>query len=160
MIVNYLVNYEEDYDMKKNYVKPMILANDELAEGIYLASGDGDCWTISVSKDQADAGNGASTFRIQANHSTNLQHISSKTTMVISFNQTISSAVFEGFSASVSGNTVVLERQLLADSYMSGDNFNSMLRVVGEDGNTLQCTGATISCTKEVNVQGNGGDGN
>ena len=64
------------------------------------------------------------------------------------------------FSASVSGNTVVLERQLLADSYMSGDNFNSMLRVVGEDGNTLQCTGATISCTKEVNVQGNGGDGN
>ena len=42
MIVNYLVNYEEDYDMKKNYVKPMILANDELAEGIYLASADGD----------------------------------------------------------------------------------------------------------------------
>lgn len=146
--------------MKKSYVKPMILANDELAEGIYLASGDGECWTIAVSKDQANAGEGASTFRIQANHSTNLQHISTQTTMVLTFNQTISACTFEGFNATIVGNTVTLVRPQLADSYMSGDNFNSMVRVTGTDGETLQCTGATISCKKEVNVQGGGADGN
>lgn len=144
----------------KNYQKPMVIADDVLAESVYMASGDGDCWTISVSKDQADAG-GYSTFRIQANHATNLQHISKATTIVVQFNQPITSAIYEGFTVSVSGNTLTGYRESLADSYLSGDNFNSLLKVwTSGDCKTLECTGATISCTKTVNVQGNGGDGN
>ena len=63
----------------KNYQKPVLIADDVLSESVYMASGDADCWTIAVSKDQADAG-GYATFRIQANHATNLQHISKATT--------------------------------------------------------------------------------
>ena len=144
----------------KNYQKPVLIADDVLSESVYMASGDADCWTIAVSKDQADAG-GYATFRIQANHATNLQHISKATTIVLQFNQPVTEAVYEGFAITVIGNTITGYRESLADSYLSGDNFNSLLKIwTSGDLASLQCTGATISCTKAVNVQGNGGDGN
>lgn len=144
----------------KNYQKPVVIADDVLAESVYMASGDGDCWTISVSKDQADAG-GYATFRVQANHATNLQHISKATTIVIQFNQPVTDVIYEGFVVYPSGNSITGYRESLADSYLSGDNFNSLLKVwTSGDLASLQCTGATITCSKTVNVQGNGGDGN
>ena len=36
----------------KNYQKPVLIADDVLSESVYMASGDADCWTIAVSKDQ------------------------------------------------------------------------------------------------------------
>ena len=78
----------------KNYQKPVLIADDVLSESVYMASGDADCWTIAVSKDQADAG-GYATFRIQANHATNLQHISKATTIVLQFNQPVTEAAYD-----------------------------------------------------------------
>lgn len=144
----------------KNYIKPIVIADDVLAESIYMASGDGDCWSITVHKDQDDAG-GYATFRVQANHANNLQHLSKATTIVLQFNQPVVNAIYEGFIVTVSGNTVTGCRESLADSYLSGDNFNSLFKVwTSGDCKALQCTGATISCSKSVNVQGNGADGN
>ena len=163
----------------KAYVKPMVLELEDIAEGIYAASGEpdnnennnggeqgqgtyqieeSDCWTIDVTSDQEDAG-GYHTFRVSCVHSTSLQHISSATTIVLVFNQNVTKAVFEGFDAEWSGTTVKLVRTLLADSYMSGDNYNSLLQVWTDgDCKTLQVVSKSISCTKTVNVQGNGGD--
>lgn len=174
------------------YEKPLVLELEDIAEGIYAASGDeeiggenggenenrggdggegdkhqgpyyieeSDCWTIDITSDQDDAG-GYHTFRLSCVHSTNLQHISSATTIVVVFNQTVTRAEFEGFEAEWSGSTVKLVRRLLADSYMSGDNYNSLLKVWTDgDCKTLMVVSKYISCTKEVNVQGNGGDGN
>lgn len=139
----------------KHYIKPTAIQNDILSESVYMSSGDGDCWTISVRKDQDDAG-GYATFRVQANHQTNLQHLSKATTIVLQFNQPVISAEYEGFKISVSGNTVTGYRESLADSYLSGDNFNSLVKVwTSGDCKLLQCTGSTISCSKTVNVQGN-----
>lgn len=144
----------------KSYVKPMVVANDVLAESVYMASGDGDCWTISVRKDQDNAG-GYATFRVQADHHKNLQHISKATTIVVQFNQPVTAAQYEGFTITVSGNTITGYREQLGDSYLSGDNFNSLLKIWTDGApETLQCTGATITCSKTVNVQGNGADGN
>ncbi|MCQ2539981.1 MAG: hypothetical protein MJ114_05975 [Acetatifactor sp.] len=141
----------------KNYMKPMVVANDELAEGVYLASGD--CWTVSCRKDQNDAG-GYCTFRIQCNHNTNQQHISKATTVTLVFDQPITGAEYEGFQVSVSGNVVTCYREQLGDSYLSGDNFNSLVKIWCDGFETVQCTNASIVCTKTVNVQGNGADGN
>ena len=140
--------------MMKKYNKPIIVSDNILSESIYMASGDGDCWSVFVKKDQDDAG-GYATFRIQANHANNLQHLSKATTVVLQFNQPITNAIYENFNVSVNGNTLVCYRESLADSYLSGDNFNSLLKVWSNDCNSLQCVSATISCTKSVNVQGN-----
>ena len=180
------------------YVKPVVLDFEDIAEGIYAASGDviltsdeeggeggqgggeggqgggegsgvhegpyyieeSDCWTIDVTSSQDDAG-GYHTFRVSCVHSTDLQHLSTATTIVIVFNQPVSKVEFEGFEAECSGSTARLVRRQLADSYMSGDNYNSLLKAWpdGGDCKTLQVVSKYISCTKEVNVQGNGGDG-
>lgn len=142
----------------KNYERPIVIINEDLAEGVYAASGD--CWSIYVKRDQSDAG-GYSTFRIFADHSTSLQHVSQGTSMTITFSTAISKAEYEDNNVSVtwSGNSVTLSREMHGNSYLSGDNFKSLLKVWTVDGSVPNDDpSATIACTKVVNVQGNGGD--
>lgn len=146
-----------------NYVKPMILADDELFEGIYTASGDGepDCWTIDAPSVQEWNGS-HHVFEVHCVHSNSVEHISAATTVQLSFSNTLTDAYSE-FASSYSGNTVTVTRELLADAYKSGDNMTYKVWVAAADEATtraITCTGATISCTKVVNVQGNGADGN
>ena len=147
----------------KNYVKPMILANDEMFEGIYTASGDSgaDCWTVSATPVQDWSGS-HKVFEIHCVHDNSVEHISSGTTVQLTFSNTLTDAYSE-FSSSFSGNTVTITRELLGDAYQSGDNMTYKVWVKAADEATTQalsCTGATISCAKTVNVQGKGGDGN
>lgn len=82
--------------------------------------------------------------------------------MTLTFSQPLTDAYSE-FSSTFSGNTVTVVRELLADAYKSGDTMTYKVWVKASDEATtkaISCTGATISCTKSVNVQGNGGDGN
>lgn len=135
------------------YLKPVVLENEELSEGVYAASGD--CWTVDVTLAQPDAG-GYANFRVNAVHSTTAQHISTDTTIVIVFNQPVTNATFEGFDVSISGNTVTLTRTSHGNSYASSDQFNTLLSVWADDYKTLSVVSADISCTKTVNVQGGG----
>ena len=157
----------------KGYVKPLVLELDDLAEGIYAASGDngeseehssqviegGDCWSIEVKKDQDDAG-GYATFRVTAKHSETLQHVSRGTTFEVMFSDIVTSAEFEGFEARCNGTqTVVFSRPAHGNSYVSGDNFNSLMKIWSPSYTTIQAVGAMMTdCIKEVNVQGLGGD--
>ena len=145
----------------KNYESPVVLEYEDLAEGIYAASGaseiisedEPECWTINVTKDQPDAG-GYSTFRVEARHSTAAQHISQKTVMTIVFTKTITSVEFEGFDVQVSGVTAILTREAHGNSYGSGDNFNSLMKVWAPDLDGLEAASYTITCAHKVNVQG------
>ncbi len=139
----------------KAYERPIVLVNEELAEGVYAASGAAtevstDCWTVNVNRDQEDAG-GYSTYRVAATHSSSVTHISTKTVVTVVFDGTVTSAEYEGFDVSVSGNTVTLTRESHANAYYSGDNFNSLLKVWPKG---LSVTSSGISCTHAVNVQG------
>lgn len=153
----------------KNYERPMIIDFEDASEGIYAASGfmnapeNGTdptdtrrCWTLSVSKDQADAG-GCATFRLAGTHPAAL-HISTKTYLTVTFNNEISNVEFEGFTVvSVVGCTATLERPAHANAYTSGDQFNSLLKaypVTGGDCKSLECVGSSISCEATANVQG------
>lgn len=128
-------------------------------EGVYAESGasqiveDTTCWTINVKPDQTDAG-GYSTWRIVANHTPAVVHISTKTVVTILFNDTVTGAEFEGFNASWNGSTVTLTRESHANAYNSGDNFNSLLKIWGPNFSSMQVISSTITCTHEVNVQG------
>ncbi|MCM1056189.1 MAG: hypothetical protein NC517_01060 [Firmicutes bacterium] len=137
-----------------NYEKPIVLANEDVAEGVYAASGaaeetSSDCWKVDVTMDQQDAG-GYSTYRVKAKHSDGVTHISSKTVVTVVFNGSVSAAEFEG-SAEVSGNTVTLTRESHANAYYSGDNYDSLLKIWPKG---LAVTSSGIVCTHVVNVQG------
>lgn len=144
----------------KNYEKPIVLVNEDLAEGIYAASGaidydnDPECWTLGVDKAQVVAHEGYANFRVAAVHPTGLQHISTKTKVVIAFNQPITSAYFDSGDTEVSGCTVTITRERHANAYGSRDDFNSLLKVYAADAESLSVLSANIYCTHAPNVQG------
>lgn len=147
----------------KKYEGLVILENSELAESVYAASGteggtdienDTECWTVSVSKDQVVEHEGYANFRVQANHPGNVVHISSQSKVVIVFNQTITSAEFEGNGVSINGCTVTLTRASHGNAYNSADQYNSLLKVYAADPNALAVESSSIYCTHETNVQG------
>ncbi len=148
----------------KNYEKPIVLSTEELAEGVYLASGgmsSAECWTVSAASVQ-DWDGSSHVFEVHCIHSDTVEHISSASTVTLTFSGSIADARSE-FPCSVSGNSVTVTRTLLADAYKSGDDVTyKVWASTGDEATTraLSCTGASISCTKTVNVQGNGADGN
>lgn len=145
----------------KNYEKPVVLVNDGWSEGVFAASGDPECWTIDPVSVQ-DWNGSHHVFEIRCKHSTSVEHISSATTVTLNFSAPLTDAYSE-FECTYSGSTVTVVRTLLADAYKSGDQMTYKVWVKAADEATtkgISCTGATIKCTKTVNVQGNGGDGN
>lgn len=74
-----------------HYVKPAILANEEIAEGVYAASGEGaDCYTVTAYIHQSPQ-EGRGDYRIQVNgvHAAEDGHHSGRQTLVLSFNQPV-----------------------------------------------------------------------
>jgi len=148
----------------KNYEKPIAVVNDELSEGVYAASGasSADCWTINPYSVQ-DWNGSHHVFEVKIVHSDSVKHISTASTSTITFSNNLQDAYSEGnVSVSFGGNTVTAVRTLHANAYQSGDVATFKVWVQAADEATtkaLTVTGATISCTKSVNVQGEGGDG-
>ena len=174
----------------KNYVKPVVLENDEIFEGVYAASGafdggeppvpgenpstpeggnpptgegeeGGICWTVEVTPEREDLAGSFKNFRMIANHPNDVLHISTASTVVVTFSDTIVEAYSEFPCSTDGGCTVTVTRTYHANAYNSGDNYNSLLQVrAATDAATkdLYVVSATIDCTKTPNVQG-GWDG-
>lgn len=144
----------------KTYEKPVVIENEDLAEGVFAASGgsSSDCWRVTCTSDQ-DYVDGVHSFRINAIHSASVVHISSNVTYTVTFNSPVTNANSENpdFVCSYSGNTVVISRPQHANAYNSGDNVNFMFKVSAADQATttaLTPIEVTYVCTHETNVQG------
>ena len=73
----------------KEYMKPVLLTSDELAEGVYLASGDGNgCYTTTAYIHQTPQ-TGRGDYRIQVNAVHNADHTKEAQQLNISFNYLI-----------------------------------------------------------------------
>lgn len=146
----------------KSYAKPVVLANDEVAEGVYAGSGkEPNCWTVDPVSVQDWNGWGHE-FEIRCKHSADVEHISAATTVTLTFSAPLIQATAQGYECSFSGKKVTITRTSLADSYKSGDTMSYKVIVQAADEATtkgITCTGATISCDKQVNVQGGGSHG-
>lgn len=142
----------------KTYVKPVVLAAEELSEGIYTASGEDittDCWTVDAVSVQ-DWNGSHHVFEVRCKHSTSVEHISSSTLVTLTFSSPVTDAYSE-FACNYSGSTVTIERVLHANAYKSGDNMTYKVWVKGADEATtksISCTQKVISCTHKTNVQG------
>lgn len=132
----------------KNYVKPVVLSNDELAEGVYAASGVGSECYYPTAYIHMTPEAGRDNYCIQANtvHNAVDGHHSTEQVLTIYFNQPVT---FEWCSSSnavyTSGNgTAAL---VLTYNYHANANENFGLGdiyVKSEDGLTV--TGAKLTC--------------
>lgn len=103
--------------MMKTYVKPMALVNNELAEGVYMASGmtGSDCYHADVILESEPAvGKSYYTFRIKPTHAGD--HPTDREEVVISFNTPVKFISSEG-------------------TYISGDNSSTLHILYGRYNN-------------------------
>ncbi|MCD8068270.1 MAG: hypothetical protein LUE87_05190 [Lachnospiraceae bacterium] len=91
--------------MRENYEKPIVLANEELAEGVYAASGT-DCYTVTTNIHQKPE-TGRGDYRIQVNGAHSADHHSTAQTLVISFNQAVTYVSSNGSLASGDGSAAL-----------------------------------------------------
>ena len=140
------------------YEKPVLDVVAGFSANVYMASGNnggGDCWVASGSSVQNWDGS-SNVFEIRATHSNQVEHISTGVTYVITFSAPLTDARSE-FPCRVSGNTVVVTRELHANGYKSGDNVTFKVWAKGADEATtkaLAITGISWSCQHATNVQG------
>lgn len=142
------------------YEKPVVLGSDDLAEGVFAASGGGgnsstDCWTVGGRSVQ-DWNGSHNVFEMSATHSKAVTHITSKVVYTYTFSQPIVNAYSE-FDSGFSGNTVTVTRDRHANGYYSGDDVTFKVWVQCADEATTKAvtlTGISYVCYHEVNVQG------
>jgi len=140
----------------KNYEKPVVMVNEGLAEGVYAASGD--CWTISCTKTQP-WNNMWTMFEAGMVHSTGLEHISNTCRMVFEFTEEVGDAYISvPGTCTVSGKTVIVQRDSHANAYKSGDLVTFALGVkaaVNPESGSIECERSYATyCDKADNVQG------
>lgn len=135
--------------MKTAYAKPIVLANEELAEGVYAASGEG-CYTVTGKVVQGPA-TGMENYVVQVDalHDTTTHH-STAQTLTITFNKEVNfiSCYAEG-AKYVSGNgskTLVIDLTYHKNAHENigfGD-----LKVMTVDGSWtgLEVTKAEMAC--------------
>lgn len=144
------------------YRKPMILVNDDMAEGVYAASG-ATCWSGEAPCVQTLAGNTHNIYEIRLVHSPKVEHISNAVTVTLTFSAPVVDAYSENsWDCSVNGNVVTVTRPSHANAYQSGDTVSFKVWAKAADEATTRGLTATItgfSCDYSENVQGRGGDG-
>ena len=100
--------------MRENYEKPVVAINDELAEGIYMASGDAGvagvdssgCYTASAYIHQTPE-NGRGDYRIQVNVRHDASHNCNAQTLHLHFNMPVSYQGSNGSLLSGDGTSTI-----------------------------------------------------
>lgn len=131
----------------KDYVKPIVLANEELAEGVYAASGDGgnggDCYTVTAYIHQTPE-EGRGDFRIQVDGVHNAEsHHSTGQVLILYFNQAVS---YVSSNGSLAGGDGTSELRISYNYHNNQyDNIGLGDVVVTSDAG-LAVTGAQLQC--------------
>ncbi len=132
--------------MKKNYEKPIILANSELSEGIFAASGmygGSDCYTTNAYIHQTpETGRGDYRIQVDGHHSDMADHSTDSQVLTVVFNQPV---VYNGTSSVANGDGTY---SIYVDySYHNNPNDNIGLgELIVESDPGLTIVGANLTC--------------
>ena len=132
-----------------NYVKPVVLANEELAEGVYASSGssssmDGNCYTTTAYIHQKPEP-GREDYRIQVNgvHAAGDNHHSTEQILTLTFNQAVTYVSSNGRCIGGDGtNEIYIQYEYHNNAY---DNIG-LGDVVVKSGDGLGDPVASLSC--------------
>lgn len=136
----------------ENYEKPIILANEEIAEGVYAASGTGagdggDCYDVDAYIHQTPE-TGRGDFRIQVNgrHAAGDNHHSGQQTLLLFFNQPVTYKSSNGTLADGDGSECIsIDYSYHNNAY---DNIGLGDVVVEADAG-LAVTGSVLICNHD-----------
>ena len=99
----------------KKYVKPMVIANEELAEGVFAASGD-NCYTFWARICQTpELGNEVYVIQVDGKHAAADGHHSSERSVIINFNLPVS--YVSSNAKEVSGDGTTSLKLVYVDGY-------------------------------------------
>lgn len=126
------------------YEKPLIMVNEEVAEGVYAASG---CWTVRVKPGQKFSDN-ERYFEVKVVHGSNENHGQGYTVIAeVSFNRALSDVSASMGSASVMGSTVTVT--FSNANANPNENMTSNVKVTASGtGAALACTGSSVTYSK------------
>lgn len=138
----------------KNYVRPIVLANEELAEGVYAASGGGsssvtaggdDCYIVTARIHQTPE-IGRDDYRIQVDGRHETTHHSDHQILTLYFNQPVTYVSSQGELLSGNGtNTIEIDYHY----HNNGVDNIGLGDVVVKSGDGLGITGAEFWCRRE-----------
>lgn len=136
----------------RTYERPVAIANDELVEGVYMASGDladggSDCYTVTANIHQKpETGRGDYRIQVNAAHAATDNHHSGVQKLVISFNQVVTYGSSQGeLEAGDNTNTLTIGYSYHNNAY---DNIGlGDLCVMSDAG--LAITGAQLICNHD-----------
>jgi hypothetical protein len=130
----------------KNYEKPMILTNEEAAEGVYTASGS-DCYTVTANIHQRPQ-EGRGDYRIQVNAQHAASHHSTQQILILSFNQAVTYSGSNGTLVGGNGTTTLRIQFGYHNNYSEGVGMGDVI-VTSDPG--LALTGAVLQCNQSCN---------
>ena len=131
-----------------NYEKPIVVETEELAEGIYAASGGtgggGDCYTVTARIHQTpETGRGDYRIQVDGVHAAANGHHSGAQVLMLSFNQAVDYSSSNGSCIGGSGSSTIQ----IQYNYHNNANDNIGLGdvvVTADEG--LAITGAVLTC--------------
>lgn len=126
----------------KNYVKPVVLDNEEVFEGVYAASGN--CYTVTTSIHQ-DPQEGRIDYRIQVNgtHAADDGHHGGEQVLTLSFNMPVTYVSSNGTLVSGDGTSSI---QIKYNYHNNAYDNIGLGDVVVSSSDGLGITGAVLSC--------------
>jgi hypothetical protein len=137
------VQYQKEVRNMKNYEKPIILKNEETAEGVYTASGS-DCYTVTANIRQRPQ-EGRGDYRIQVNAQHAASHHSTQQILILNFNQAVTYSGSNGTLVSGNGTTTLRIQFGYHNNNSEGIGMGDVI-VISDPG--LALTGAVLQCNQ------------
>ncbi|MCM1542357.1 MAG: hypothetical protein NC121_14000 [Blautia sp.] len=130
------------------YEKPVVLVNEELAEGVYAASGAGeDCYSVTAYIHQSPE-EGRGDFRIQVDgvHAADDGHHSGKQTLVLYFNQAVT---YQWSNGSLAGGDGTSSISIDYSYHNNGTDNIGLGDVIVQSEAGLSISGAQLICNHD-----------
>lgn len=128
----------------KNYTKPIVIANEELAESVYMASGNSDCYTVNTWIHQTPQ-QGRGDYRIQANatHAAADAHHSGEQILTLTFNMPVAYVGSNGSLVSGDGSNVI---KIAYGYHNNGNDYVGLGDVIVTADAGLAILSSSLSC--------------
>jgi len=124
------------------YTKPIIIPNEEIAEGIYAASGD--CYYVTAEiKQRPETGRGDHRIQVNGRHDTD--HHSSEQILTLTFNMPV---VYKSSNGTLVGGSGTNSIHIKYNYHNNGVDNIGLGDVVVESDTGLAIMGCSISCNR------------